>query len=319
LSASWLDELDEAGRLALDELLLRRDPVPGRERPRLVRALLHQALQRGDRHAGEGGGGLGEVRGRVERARVAGAELAERGGDLLGAGHGHADARHAGVERELGVEVVQAVGDEEGRERHVGEGCLAGEVAQERDEAALLEAAAGPGDHLVGAAHDEGDALVAAAPERPEVREVPHPAAHELERGERLARKGRRRLAAAPLPDPLRAAGDVQPVPEVVAEHHRERGEQLVLEPPREVHEPPAHHQAVVDVPVQHELPVRAALVGERELRRPGGGARREGHPQPSFEPSGVSGVRGPIARAGAAAGAPSSVMPSLAANSASA
>ena len=60
-----------------------------------------------------------------------------------------------------------------------------------------------------------------------QVAEVAQVAADELDRRQRLARAVLQLGGAAPLRDELLAALDREPVAEIVAEHHREAGEQL--------------------------------------------------------------------------------------------
>ena len=194
----------EAAGIALDQLLLDPQPVGRSQRAALVGAGPHQALQGADADAGQGAGDHAVV-GPGEGARVIQPQLRQRLAQHGLVGQRHADARDARMESDLRVQVVEVVGDQNARERQIGERRFGRPVAKHACETAVFEAGPIGGHDVIDTSQDDRDVFFHFAAERTQVAEIAQVAADPLQRGLRLARQ-RLQISAAPFLDDLAAA-----------------------------------------------------------------------------------------------------------------
>ena len=185
-------------------------------------------------------------------------------------GQRHAHARDTRMGRDQRMQVIEIVGDQETRERQIGERRLGGPVAHQAGQAGGLELALTVGrQDLVGAAHDAGDVFGLVAAHRTQVRAKTQITRNQLDRSAGFARGGAEQLCARPLLEGLARSRHAQAIAGVVQEHQLEAGQKLRVEKSGQADETTAQGKAVGDIAVQHELTLRAAFIRQREFTSP--------------------------------------------------
>ena len=244
-----------------------------------MRAAAHQALQGADADTGQRLRGLVIALFGVEGLWMVDAQLCERGLQGGGVGQRHTHARHPRVAGNHRVQIGQLVGKQEARERGLAEGWFAGPVAHQAGQAGDVEfSRSSRRQDLLGAADQHRDVLDVAATHCGEIVAKAHVAADDFHRQTRIARQRRHLLHRRPLGDTLGTAQDPQAIAGIIGEHDLEAAQQQRIDAADQADPTATQRKPVRHVAVENELPVRAALVGERQLPGPLRCVSRQSH-----------------------------------------